>query len=127
MLQETINTAIQMLDNVIDINFYPTIEATRANMRHRPVGLGIMGFQDVLHHLNIDYASEEAVAFSDQSIEYISYCAILASSRLAKEKGKYSSYSGSTWDRGLLPIDTLAMLEKERGVALEVDKAAKLD
>lgn len=127
LLQETIDTAIQMLDNVIDINFYPTMESARANMRHRPVGLGIMGFQDVLHSLNIDYASEKAVTFSDQSMEYISYYAILASSRLAKEKGKYTSYAGSSWDRGLLPIDTLALLEKERGVPLEIDSRCSLD
>lgn len=127
LLQETIRIAIQMLDNVIDINFYPTVEAKKANMHHRPVGLGIMGFQDTLHLLNIPYASEEAVAFSDKSMEFVSYCAILASSTLAREKGKYSSYSGSLWDRGLLPIDTLDLLEKERGIPLEIDRSTSLD
>lgn len=127
LLKETIYTAIQMLDNVIDINFYPTPEAKNANMRHRPVGLGIMGFQDALHILNIPYASEEAVAFSDNSMEFISYCAIMASSRLAKEKGKYASYSGSLWDQGFLPIDTLDLLEEERNMPLEVDRRSNLD
>jgi ribonucleoside-diphosphate reductase alpha chain len=118
---------MQMLDNVIDINYYPTVEAKNANLRHRPVGLGIMGFQDALHQLAISYASEEAVAFADRSMEFISYNAILASSLLAKEKGRYSSYSGSLWDRGLLPIDTLRLLEEERGASLEVDFNAVLD
>lgn len=127
LLKETIFVAIQMLDNVIDINFYPTPEAKNANMRHRPVGLGIMGFQDALHILNIPYASEEAVAFSDTSMEFISYCAILASSKLAKEKGKYTSFSGSLWDQGFLPLDSLELLEQERGMALEVNRCSNLD
>ncbi len=127
LLNETINSAIRMLDNVIDINFYPTSEAKNANFRHRPIGLGIMGFQDALHKLNIPYASEDAVRFSDTSMEFISHCAILASVMLAKEKGKYSTYSGSLWDQGFLPIDTLNLLEKERGIPLEVDRKTSLD
>jgi ribonucleoside-diphosphate reductase alpha chain len=121
LLQETINIAIRMLDNVIDINFYPTPEAKNANALHRPVGLGLMGFQDALHMLNIPYASDEAVLFSDQSMEFISYHAILASSLLAKERGNYSSYSGSLWDQGLLPIDTIALLQDERGIPVEIN------
>ena len=101
-LASTIRTAMRMLDNVIDINFYPTAEASNANTRHRPVGMGIMGFQDALYMLNISYASHEAVAFADTSMEMISYYAILASSELAKERGTYSTYKGSKWDRGLL-------------------------
>ena len=127
-LGRTISTAIRMLDNVIDINFYPTPEAKNANSRHRPVGLGLMGFQDALYIKNISYASPEAVAFADESMEVISYYALLASSELAKERGAYSSYKGSKWDRGLLPIDTIALLEKERGAEfVDMDKTAKLN
>ena len=103
-----------MLDNVIDINFYPIEKARNANMRHRPVGLGLMGFQDALHQVGIPYASEEALKFADESMEHIAYAAILASAELAKERGPYSSYPGSKWDRGLLPQDTLELLEQER-------------
>ncbi len=126
-LEETINTAVRMLDNVIDINFYPTPEAKNANQRHRPVGLGLMGFQDALSACGISYASEEAVEFADRSMEAISYFAISASSRLAAERGTYSSYEGSKWDRGLLPIDTVAVLEEERGVEIEMDKSSSMD
>ncbi len=126
-LKETIQTAIRMLDNVIDINYYPTIESKIANQRHRPIGLGIMGFQDALYTQNISYASNEAVKFSDESMEAISYYAILASTELAKEKGVYSTYVGSKWDKGLLPIDTLDLLEKERGGYLNVDRSSKMD
>ncbi len=126
-LAATIKTAVRMLDNVIDINFYPIAEARTANLRHRPIGMGLMGFQDALYMLNISYASHEAVAFSDTSMELISYYAILASSELAKERGTYSSYKGSKWDRGFLPIDTIALLEKERGGHLDMDRSMKLD
>ncbi|MDA7858356.1 ribonucleoside-diphosphate reductase subunit alpha [Mariniblastus sp.] len=126
-LEATINTAVRMLDNVIDINFYPTDEAKNANQRHRPVGLGLMGFQDALSACGISYASEEAVDFADKSMEAISYFAISASSNLAGERGTYSSYEGSKWDRGLLPIDTVAILEEERGMAIDMDKSMSMD
>jgi ribonucleoside-diphosphate reductase alpha chain len=126
-LGETIGIAMRMLDNVIDINYYPTPEAKRANTLHRPIGLGLMGFQDALHLLDIPYASEEAIAFSDRSMEQISYYAIAASAMLAKERGAYASYSGSLWDQGLFPIDTVDLLEKERGRILEVDRSAAMD
>ena len=126
-LEETINTAVRMLDNVIDINFYPTPEAKNSNQRHRPVGMGMMGFQDALSACGIGYASEEAVEFADKSMEAISYFAISASSRLAQERGSYQSYKGSKWDRGLLPIDTVALLEQERGMPVEMDKSASMD
>lgn len=115
LLQQTITTAVRMLDNVIDINFYPTEEAQQANLRHRPIGLGLMGFQDCLYELGISYASPEAVAFADRSMEMISYYTILASSNLAKERGVYESYRGSKWERGMLPIDTINLLASERG------------
>jgi ribonucleoside-diphosphate reductase alpha chain len=123
----TAKLAMRMLDNVIDINFYPTPEACEASTRHRPVGLGIMGHQDALFMLNIDFASEEAVLFADRSMELISYHAILASSELAAERGAYKSYRGSKWDRGIFPIDTLDLLEKERGVPIPVPRAGALD
>lgn len=126
-LEETITTAVRMLDNVIDINFYPTPEAKNANQRHRPVGLGLMGFQDALSACGIAYASEEAVEFADRSMEAISYFAISASSQLAQERGTYSTYGGSKWDRGLLPIDTVALLEEERGLPVEMDKSSSMD
>ena len=126
-LEATVNTAVRMLDNVIDINFYPTDEAKNANHRHRPVGLGLMGFQDALSACGISYASEEAVEFADKSMEAISYYAISASSNLAEERGTYSSYEGSKWDRGLLPIDTVAILEEERGMPIDMDKSMSMD
>jgi ribonucleoside-diphosphate reductase alpha chain len=126
-LASTIRTAVRMLDNVIDINFYPISEAQNANLRHRPIGLGIMGFQDILYMLNISYASHEAVQLADTTMETISYYAILASSELAKERGTYSTYKGSKWDRGLLPIDTIDLLEKERGGHLTMDRTANRD
>jgi len=124
-LAATIRTAVRMLDNVIDINYYPTAEAKTANLRHRPIGLGLMGFQDVLYMMNISYASHEAVEFADTCMELISYYAILASSELAKERGPYSTFKGSKWDRGLLPFDTIALLEKERGGHLEMDRTVR--
>lgn len=126
-LEKTIKTAVRMLDNVIDINFYPTEEARKANLVHRPIGLGIMGFQDALYQQEISYASHEAVAFADKSMEIISYYAILASAELAKERGAYQSYAGSKWSKGLLPIDTIDLLERERGMALEMDRSSHLD
>lgn len=128
LLAITIKTAIRMLDNVVDINFYPTPEAATANKRHRPVGLGIMGFQDALYNLNMSYASQEAVEFADESMELVSYYAILASSELAKERGAYPTYKGSKWSRGILPIDSIELLAKERGEnLLDVDRSSKLD
>lgn len=126
-LQETVTIAVRMLDNVIDINFYPTPEAANSNRRHRPIGLGLMGFQDALHAMNISYASEAAAEFADRSMEAISYFALLASSQLAKERGPYGTYAGSKWERGLLPIDTLRLLEEERGEALLIDRSCAMD
>jgi len=126
-LKNTIATAIRMLDNVIDINYYPTSEAGKANQKHRPIGLGIMGFQDALYKLNFSYASQQAVEFADESMEAISYYSIITSTKLAKEKGKYSTYKGSKWDRGLLPIDTLKLLEKERGGFMDVNMNQRMD
>ena len=126
-LKETVTTAVRMLDNVIDINYYPTVESKAANQRHRPVGLGIMGFQDALYSLNFSYASQEAVDFADESMEAVSYYALHASMELARERGAYSSYKGSKWDRGFLPIDTIELLEKERGGYLDMDRTARMD
>ncbi|MBA2654296.1 MAG: ribonucleoside-diphosphate reductase subunit alpha [Gammaproteobacteria bacterium] len=126
-LQATIKTAIRMLDNVIDINFYPVPQARKSNFRHRPIGLGIMGFQDALYKLRIPYSSEEAVAFADQSMEVISYYAILASSELAEERGCYQSYEGSLWSKGILPIDSIGLLHQSRGEYLLQDRSMKLD
>ncbi|MDX8430398.1 MAG: ribonucleoside-diphosphate reductase subunit alpha [Candidatus Algichlamydia australiensis] len=126
-LAKTVRTAIRMLDNVIDINFYPIPETKNANARHRPIGLGVMGFQDALYMQEISFASHEAVEFADKSQEMISYYAILSSSELAKERGAYESFKGSKWDRGLLPIDTLDLVEKERGGNFEVDRTTRMD
>ncbi len=127
LLKATIVTAMRMLDNVIDINYYPTKESQNANYRHRPVGLGIMGFQDALYIQDLSYASPQAVQFADESMEAISYYALLGSAELAKERGKYSTYTGSKWDRGMLPLDTLFLLEKERGGYLDVDRSSQMD
>jgi ribonucleoside-diphosphate reductase alpha chain len=127
LLTTTVKIAIRMLDNVIDINYYPTLEAKNSNFRHRPIGLGIMGLQDALFKMNLTFDGDQAVEFSDQVMESISYNAILASSELAKEKGKYESFSGSKWDRNILPIDSLELLETERGVKIDVPKGQKLD
>jgi ribonucleoside-diphosphate reductase alpha chain len=126
-LGRTTRTAVRMLDNVIDINLYPIPEARAANMRHRPVGLGLMGFQDALHRMGVSYASDQAMEVADRSMEVISWHAIMASSDLAAERGRYESYSGSKWDRGLLPIDTIDLLEQERGVPIPVDRSRTLD
>jgi ribonucleoside-diphosphate reductase alpha chain len=126
-LRKTITVAMRMLDNVIDINYYAVKKARDSNMRHRPVGLGLMAFQDSLYELRVPYASQAAVDFADESMEAICYYAYWASTDLAKERGQYSSYKGSLWDRGILPLDTLDMLAKERGGYVEVDRSAKLD
>lgn len=126
-LQKTIRTAMRMLDNVIDINYYAVAKARNSNLKHRPVGLGIMGFQDCLHMQRIPYASNEAVEFADASMEAVCYYAYQASNALAEERGTYSSYKGSLWDRGILPQDSVRLLAEERGGYLEVDMSSKLD
>jgi ribonucleoside-diphosphate reductase alpha chain len=126
-LARTVNTAMRMLDNVIDINFYTIPEARRSNMRHRPVGLGLMGFQDALQMLRIPLGSQEAVAFADTSMEAISYCAISASADLAEERGRYASFDGSLWSQGILPIDSIKLLEQARGEYLRLDMSTTLD
>ncbi|MFZ5801588.1 MAG: ribonucleoside-diphosphate reductase subunit alpha [Candidatus Omnitrophota bacterium] len=127
LLADTVGIAMRMLDNVIDLNYYPTPEARNSNLKHRPVGLGLMGFQDCLYRMGVSYASDEAVRFADESMEFISYHALLASTELARERGPYASFKGSKWDRGILPFDTLALLEKERGGYLEIDRSQTLD
>ena len=114
-LKNTVRTAVRMLDNVIDINYYPVPQAENSNKKHRPVGLGLMGFQDALYKLGISYNSEEAVKFADKSMELISYFAIEASSELAAERGTYQTYEGSLWDRGIFPIDSINLLKEQRG------------
>jgi ribonucleoside-diphosphate reductase alpha chain len=126
-LKKTIRTAMRMLDNVIDINYYAVPKARNSNVRHRPVGLGIMGFQDCLHMMRTPYASEGAVEFSDRSMEAVCYYAYWASTELAEERGRYSSFSGSLWDRGILPQDSLALLADERGGYVEVDLSSTMD
>jgi ribonucleoside-diphosphate reductase alpha chain len=126
-LQKTIATAMRMLDNVIDINYYAVKKARDSNMLHRPVGLGLMGFQDCLYELRVPYASQAAVDFADTSMEAICYHAYWASTELAKERGKYQTYEGSLWDKGILPYDTMDMLAKERGGYVEVDRSMTLD
>lgn len=127
LLASTVRVAIRLLDNVIDINFYPTEEARRSNLRHRPIGLGLMGFQDALFEKGLAFASDEALEFADSTHELISYHAILASSELAAERGPYGSYPGSKWDRGIFPFDTVDLLEEERGVPVEVSRNSRLD
>jgi ribonucleoside-diphosphate reductase alpha chain len=126
-LQKTIRTAMRMLDNVIDINYYAVKKARDSNLRHRPVGMGIMGFQDCLHMMRVPYASMDAVEFADRSMEAVCYYAYWASSELAEERGRYSSYRGSLWDRGILPQDSLKLLAEERGGYLEVDTSESMD
>ncbi|HEX7054576.1 MAG TPA: ribonucleoside-diphosphate reductase subunit alpha [Burkholderiales bacterium] len=126
-LKRTIGIAMRMLDNVIDINYYAVDKARNSNLRHRPVGLGIMGFQDCLHRMRIPYASAEAVEFADRSMEMVAYCAYWASTELAEGRGRYASFSGSLWDRGVLPQDTLDLLAAERGGYVELDRSSTLD
>lgn len=126
-LKRTIKTAIRMLDNVIDINFYSVPQARRSNLKHRPIGLGMMGFHDALYKQRIPYASEAAVTFADRAMELISYYAIEASADLAKERGAYESYEGSLWSQGILPIDSIERLRAARGVYLEQDTSQTLD
>lgn len=126
-LRKTITTAMRMLDNVIDINYYAVQKAKDSNLRHRPVGLGLMGFQDALYEMRMPYASLSAVEFADQSMEAICYYAYWASTELSKERGAYSTFKGSLWDRGILPLDTLDLLEKARGGHVEVDRSMRLD
>ena len=127
LIAKTVKSALRMLDNVIDINFYTTPEGKASNLRHRPTGLGIMGFQDALYLLDINFDSQEAISFADKSMELISYYAILASSEIAKERGKYESYNGSKWSRGIFPVDTLDLLEEEREIKINVSRTESLD
>jgi ribonucleoside-diphosphate reductase alpha chain len=126
-LKETVSTAVRALDNVIDINFYPTDSAANANQRHRPVGLGVMGLQNALFLRNTSFASEAAVDFNDEFMEAIAYFAYEASSDLAAERGSYSTYEGSKWSRGVMPHDTVDMLEEQRGEPIDVTRGGKMD
>ena len=126
-LASTVKTAIRMLDNVIDINFYPTAESRSSNLRHRPIGLGLMGFQDALFKLDLPFESEGALELADRVQEAISYNAILASSELAAERGAYPSFEGSKWDRGIFPVDTLDLLAEQRGMEVDVPRTSRLD
>jgi ribonucleoside-diphosphate reductase alpha chain len=126
-LKKTVSTAMRMLDNVIDINYYAVKKARDSNLRHRPVGLGIMGFQDALYQLRTPYASPEAVEFADRSMEAVCYYAYWASTDLAQERGHYSTFRGSLWDRGILPIDSLDLLADQRGGYVDVDRSRSLD
>jgi len=126
-LKATVATAMRMLDNVIDINYYAVKKARDSNLRHRPVGLGVMGFQDCLYQLRTPYASQAAVEFADRSMEALCYHAYWASTELAEERGRYSSFRGSLWDRGILPLDSLELLERARGGYVEVDRSTTLD
>jgi ribonucleoside-diphosphate reductase alpha chain len=126
-LKKTVATAMRMLDNVIDINYYAVKKARDSNLRHRPVGLGIMGFQDALHELRVPYASEAAVEFADRSMEAVCYYAYWASTELAAERGRYTTYQGSLWDQGILPIDSLDLLVQQRGGYVEVDRSITMD
>jgi ribonucleoside-diphosphate reductase alpha chain len=127
LVSRVVPIAIRMLDNVVDINFYPTKEGEVSNKRHRPIGLGIMGYHDALYQLDINFDSDQAVQFADTSMETISYYAILASSQLAQEKGAYETFKGSKWDRGLLPVDTIQLLEQAREMQIPVDRTERLD
>ncbi len=127
LIQDTTEIAMRMLDNVVDICYYTTKECENSNLKHRPVGLGIMGFQDALYMLDINFDSPKAVEFADESMELISYHAILGSSKLSKERGAYKSFKGSKWDRGIFPADTIDLLEEERGRKIDVKRGGKLD
>src|SRR5437899_2384672 len=126
-LKKTVATAMRMLDNVIDINYYAVRKARDSNLKHRPVGLGIMGFQDCLQLLRIPYASQQAVEFADRSMEAIAYFSYWASTELAEERGRYASYKGSLWDRGIMPQDTLNLLREERGGYVDIDMSESMD
>ena len=126
-LEKTVNTAIRMLDNVIDYNYYSVSTARSSNLRHRPIGIGIMGFQDALYKLRIPYASGDAVEFADTSMEAVSYYSIKASTNLAEERGAYATYQGSLWSQGILPIDSIELLAQSRGSFLNVDRTTRLD
>ena len=126
-LQRTIKIAMRMLDNVIDINYYAVDKARNSNVRHRPVGLGIMGFQDCLHVMRVPYASQAAIEFADRSMEAVCYYAYSASSDLAAERGRYASFDGSLWSRGILPHDSIALLRENRGGYVEVDESSTMD
>jgi ribonucleoside-diphosphate reductase alpha chain len=126
-LQKTIRTAMRMLDNVIDLNLYNVKKARNSNLRHRPVGLGLMGYQSALYTLRLPFDSKEAIEFADRSMEAVCYYAYMASTHLAEERGRYMSFKGSLWDQGILPLDSIAILEKHRGQELKVDKTATLD
>jgi ribonucleoside-diphosphate reductase alpha chain len=126
-LERTVTTAMRMLDNVIDYNYYSVPQARRSNLRHRPVGLGIMGFQDALYAMRLPYASEDAVTFADTSMEAVSYFAIQASTQLAEERGRYATYEGSLWSQGILPIDSIDRLAEVRGQYLQQDTSRTLD
>ncbi|MEX8514202.1 MAG: ribonucleoside-diphosphate reductase subunit alpha, partial [Leptothrix ochracea] len=126
-LKRTIRVAMRMLDNVIDINYYAVKKAHDSNVRHRPVGMGLMGFQDALYQMRLPYASQEAVTFADRSMEAICYHAYEASSALAEERGRYQSYAGSLWDKGILPLDSLKQLAEHRGGYVEADTSSTLD
>jgi len=126
-LDRTVGTAMRMLDNVIDLNFYSVNKARNSNFKHRPVGIGIMGFQDCLHMLRIPYGSPAGVEFADRSMEQIGYAAYRASTDLAEERGPYSTFKGSLWDRGILPFDALGLLKEERGGYVECDMSSLLD
>jgi len=125
-IKETVRTAVQMLDNIIDTNFYPIIEAEKTNKKHRPIGLGIAGLQDLLFMLAIPFESDEAEEINDALMEYISFCAIEKSADLAKERGKYESFEGSKWEKGIFPLDTIDLLEKERGSKVQVLRKSRL-
>jgi ribonucleoside-diphosphate reductase alpha chain len=126
-LAATIATAVRMLDNTIDLNFYPTPEAENANLKHRPIALGLMGLQDALFTLRLPFEDEKALEFVDATMEFISYHAIAASCALARERGAYESFGGSLWDQGIFPLDSVAELEKERGAAVKIDRKKRLD
>ncbi len=127
LLERSVRTAVRMLDNVIDLNFYPTKEGETSNKRHRPIGLGIMGFQDALFKMNVSFASQRALEFADQAGEFVAYYTILSSSELARERGAYSTFKGSKWDRNLFPQDTIDLLEQERGVHIPLSRQGILN
>jgi len=126
-LRSTVHVAMRMLDNVIDINYYAVDKARNSNLRHRPVGMGIMGFQDALHIMRVPYASDAAIEFADRSMEAVCYYAYLASTELAEERGRYTSFEGSLWDRGILPQDSIKLLRDERGGYVDIDESASMD